>query len=149
MLMAHDFLEKPIPPSDQVRGPAFPGRAPERWAALDVTTIYKICQRTAWQEAQSAGLYRGSAVDHHDGFIHFSTAAQVGETAARHFAGQTDLMLVAVDGSALGSALKWEPSRGGALFPHLYGALPVAGVRWARPLPDEIGGRREIAELDP
>jgi len=95
------------------------------------------------------GLYQGSAVDHRDGFIHFSTAAQVGETAARHFVGQTDLMLVAVDGDALGAALKWEPSRGGALFPHLYGALPVAAVRWARPLPDEIGGQREIAELDP
>jgi uncharacterized protein (DUF952 family) len=116
---------------------------------LGVTTIYKICERTAWQEAQSAGLYRGSAVDRRDGFIHFSAAAQVGETAAKHFAGQTDLMLVAADGDALGAALKWETSRGGALFPHLYGALPVAAVRWARPLPDEVGGRREIAELDP
>jgi uncharacterized protein (DUF952 family) len=114
-----------------------------------VTTIYKICERAAWREAQSAGLYRGSAVDHRDGFIHFSTAAQVAETAAKHFAGQTDLILVAVDGAALGAALKWEPSRGGALFPHLYGALPVAAVHWARPLPDEVGGRREIAELDP
>jgi uncharacterized protein (DUF952 family) len=114
-----------------------------------VTTIYKICERAAWQEAQSAGLYRGSAVDHRDGFIHFSTAGQVAETAAKHFAGQTDLILVAVDGSTLGTALKWEPSRGGALFPHLYGALPVAVVRWARPLPDEVGGRRDIAELDP
>jgi uncharacterized protein (DUF952 family) len=114
-----------------------------------VTTIYKICERAAWRQAQSAGLYRGSAVDHRDGFIHFSTAAQVAETAAKHFAGQTDLILVAVDGAALGAALKWEPSRGGALFPHLYGALPVAAVHWARPLPDEVGGRREIAELDP
>ena len=119
------------------------------WAVCGVTTIYKICERTAWQEAEKHGLYRGSAVDHRDGFIHFSTAAQLGETAARHFAGQTDLMLVAVDGDALGTALKWEASRGGALFPHLHGTLPVAAVRWARPLPDEVRGHRDIAELDP
>lgn len=114
-----------------------------------MTTIYKICERAAWHEAEKLGLYRGSAVDHRDGFIHFSTAAQLGETAARHFSGQTDLMLVAVDGDALGAALKWEASRGGALFPHLHGMLAVAAVRWARPLADEIGGRRDIAELDP
>lgn len=114
-----------------------------------MTTIYKICERTAWQEAERTGAYRGSALDIGDGFIHFSTAAQVGETATKHFAGQTDLMLVAVDGDALGSALKWERSRGGDLFPHLYGALPLKAVRWARPLSDEIGGRREIAELRP
>jgi len=114
-----------------------------------VTTIYKICEWTAWQEAESTGLYRGSAVDHRDGFIHFSTAAQVEETAAKHFAGQTGLMLVAVESAALGAALKWETSRGGALFPHLYGALPVAAVRWARALPEESGGRREIAGLEP
>jgi uncharacterized protein (DUF952 family) len=116
---------------------------------LGVTTIYKICEKAAWQEAQSAGIYRGSAVDHRDGFIHFSAAAQVAETAAKHFAGQTELMLIAVDDTALGAALKWEVSRGGALFPHLYGTLPVAAVRWALPLPDEAGGRREIARLDP
>jgi uncharacterized protein (DUF952 family) len=140
----HRFGLKRPSPADRVA----PKKA-RHWAALGVTSIYKICERAAWQEAESAGLYRGSTVDHRDGFIHFSTAAQVGETAARHFAGQTDLMLVAVDGDALGAALKWEPSRGGALFPHFYGALPVAAVRWARPLPDEVGGRREIAELDP
>jgi uncharacterized protein (DUF952 family) len=116
---------------------------------LDVTTIYKICERAAWQAAESAGLYRGSALDIRDGFIHFSTAAQAGETAAKHFAGQTDLMLIAVDGDALGPALKWETSRGGDLFPHLYAALSLTAVRWARPLPDEIGGRREMAELNP
>jgi uncharacterized protein (DUF952 family) len=112
-----------------------------------VTTIYKICERAAWQAAESAGIYRGSALDIRDGFIHFSSAAQVSETAAKHFAGQIDLMLVAADADALGAALKWEPSRGGALFPHLYAALPLSAVRWARPLPDEVGGRREIAEL--
>jgi uncharacterized protein (DUF952 family) len=114
-----------------------------------VATIYKICERPAWQEAEQAGQYRGSDLDRRDGFIHFSTAEQVGETAAKHFAGQTDLMLVAVDGDALGTALKWERSRGGALFPHLYGALPVAAVRWAKPLADEVAGRRALPELAP
>ncbi len=114
-----------------------------------MTTIYKICEQAAWQAAESAGLYRGSPLDIRDGFIHFSTAAQAGETATKHFAGQTDLMLIAVDGDALGPALKWETSRGGDLFPHLYAALPLTAVRWARPLPDEIGGRREMAELNP
>jgi len=114
-----------------------------------VALIYKICDRTSWQAAEHDGLYRGSAVDARDGFIHFSTAAQLAETTARHFAGQTDLMLVAADGDALGDALKWEPSRGGELFPHLYAALPSAAVRWARPLPDEVDGRRPLPELKP
>jgi uncharacterized protein (DUF952 family) len=114
-----------------------------------VTTIYKICEEAAWRDSEPAGLYRGSAVDARDGFIHFSTAAQVAETAARHFAKQTGLMLVAVDGDALGAALQWEKSRGGDLFPHLYGALPLSSVRWARVLPDEAGGRRALPELQP
>jgi uncharacterized protein (DUF952 family) len=114
-----------------------------------VTTIYKICERAAWQEAERAGIYRGSDADRSDGFIHFSTEAQVAETAARHFAGQKNLMLIAVDGDTLGAALKWERSRGGDLFPHLYAALPAGAVRWARPLPDETDGRRELPELKP
>ena len=114
-----------------------------------MTTIYKICEREAWHVAESEGAFRGSDVDLRDGFIDFSTAGQVVETAAKHFAGQTDLMLVAVDDEALGPILKWETSRGGALFPHLYAALPLSAVRWARALPDETAGRREIAELDP
>ncbi len=85
--------------------------------------IYKICPRSEWQAAVEAGRFRGSAVDLADGYIHFSTADQVGETAAKHFRGQTDLLLIAVDALALGDALKWEPSRGGDLFPHLYGPL--------------------------
>ncbi len=138
--MEHDLFGKPVS--------TFPDHA---WTlgGLGVTTIYKICERAAWQAAKSAGLYRGSALDISDGFIHFSSAAQVSETAAKHFAGQTDLILVAADGDALGAALKWEASRGGAQFPHLYAALPLTAVRWARPLPDEIDGRREIAELMP
>jgi uncharacterized protein (DUF952 family) len=104
------------------------------------TTIYKICERALWREAERAGLFRGAPVDARDGFIHFSTAAQVRETAARHFAGAADLMLIAVEAAALGGALRWEVSRGGDLFPHLYGPLPLAAVLWAKPLP--LGGDR-------
>jgi uncharacterized protein (DUF952 family) len=105
------------------------------------TTIYKICPASLWQEARRAGLFRGAPVDERDGFIHFSTAAQVAETAMKHFAGAADLVLVAVDAGALDAALKWEPSRGGELFPHLYGALPLAAVLWAVPLPLGADGR--------
>jgi uncharacterized protein (DUF952 family) len=97
--------------------------------------IYKICSAAEWRDAEAAGAYRGSAVDHRDGFIHFSTAEQARETAARYFAGQADLVLVAVDVAALGDALRWEPSRGGALFPHLYAELPLAAVTRVAPLP--------------
>jgi uncharacterized protein (DUF952 family) len=98
-------------------------------------TIYKISTAALWREAERAGAFTGAPVDIADGFIHFSTAAQVAETAARHFAGATDLVLVAVDAAALGAALRYEPSRGGALFPHLYGTLPLSAVRWVKPLP--------------
>jgi uncharacterized protein (DUF952 family) len=114
-----------------------------------VATIYKICGRPEWQVAERNGEYRGSEVDTNDGFIHFSSATQTVETAEKHFSGQQDLMLIAVDAAALGAALKWEPSRGGALFPHLYGPLPLAAVRWAKPLPDESGGKRQFPELEP
>jgi uncharacterized protein (DUF952 family) len=103
--------------------------------------IFKICTATEWAEAERAGVYRGSAVDLRDGFIHFSTAEQAPETAARHFAGQRDLVLVAVDANALGERLKWEPSRGGALFPHLYGDLDLQAVRKVEPLPLDAAGR--------
>ncbi len=85
-----------------------------------------------WREAARDGVFRGAPIDLADGYIHFSTAAQVAETAARHFAGATDLVLVAVDAAALGDALRWEPSRGGALFPHLYGTLPLSAVHSRR-----------------
>ncbi len=97
--------------------------------------IYKILKRAEWQMAMETGAFTGSAVDLRDGFIHLSAAAQVVETAARHFAGQEDLMLLAVDEAKLGDALKWEPSRGGALFPHYYGSLPASAVVKADPLP--------------
>jgi uncharacterized protein (DUF952 family) len=113
-----------------------------------VTTIYKICERALWREAELDQEFRGAPVDARDGFIHFSTAAQLAETAAKHFAGASDLMLVAVDAGALGEELRWEISRGGDRFPHLYAPLPLAAVRWARPLPDEIDGRRRMPELD-
>ncbi len=105
-----------------------------------MTPIYKICTASEWAEAERAGVYRGSAVDAKDGFIHFSTAEQAAETAAKWFAGQRDLVLAAVDSDALGDRLKWEPSRGGALFPHLYGELAMNAVRRVDPLPlDETG----------
>ena len=102
--------------------------------------IFKICGTAEWAQAVRDGVFRGLAVDTRDGYIHFSTADQVAETAARHFAGQSDLVLVAVDADALGDKLKWEPSRGGALFPHLYGELPVTAALWVRPLPLDSEG---------
>jgi len=114
---------------------------------MGVTTIYKICAAAAWQEAERAGVFRGSAVDLRDGYIHFSTAAQVAETAAKHFPGERDLVLVAVDAEALGDRLKWEPSRGGALFPHLYGTLDVAAALRVEPLRLGPDGSHLIPEL--
>jgi uncharacterized protein (DUF952 family) len=106
-----------------------------------MTTIYKICTGDEWRDAERAGAYRGSTADRRDGFIHFSTAEQAAETAAKWFAGQHDLVLIAVDAAALGDKLKWELSRGGALFPHLYGDLPLADVRRVDPLPLDASGR--------
>ena len=98
-------------------------------------TIYKICPRALWQEAESAQIFRGSPVDLHDGYIHFSSAEQVAETAAKHFAGQDDLVLVSVNSALLGERLLWETSRGGLLFPHLYGDLDLSAVTKVEPLP--------------
>ncbi|MFO1125481.1 MAG: DUF952 domain-containing protein [Methylocystis sp.] len=93
-----------------------------------MTRIYKLVSRDDWDAVEASGVFNGAAIDIADGFIHFSTAEQVEETAAKYFAGRTDLLLVAVDAAALGEALKWEVSRGGALFPHLYAPLPFAKV---------------------
>lgn len=98
-------------------------------------TIYHVCPADAWAAAGKNGSYRGSDDDLRDGFIHFSIADQVRESVAKHRAGQSGLVILAVSAEALGEALKWEASRGGQLFPHLYGALPPAAVRWVRPLP--------------
>lgn len=105
------------------------------------TLVYKIATREQWDAAVAAGVFRGAPVDVEDGFIHLSTAEQVRETAARHFAGRTDLVLVAMDAAALGDALRLEPSRGGALFPHLHGELAMDAVRSVEPLPLGGGGR--------
>lgn len=99
------------------------------------SVIYKICPEALWRAAEKAGRFDGAPIDLADGYIHFSTGGQARETAAKHFAGQTDLLLVAVEAGALGDALKWEVSRGGALFPHLYAPLELSAVLWARPLP--------------
>lgn len=97
--------------------------------------IFKIFRRAEWDAFRDAGETRGAPVDLADGFIHFSTAGQVVETVARHFASESNLVLVAVDPGALGAALRWEPSRGGALFPHLYGTLKLSDVIWDKSLP--------------
>ena len=110
-------------------------------------TIYKICPASAWREAERQGVYRGSADDARDGFIHFSTPAQVAETARKHFFGQTGLFLIAVDADALGDALRWEPSRGDELFPHLYGELDIGAVTEILDLRARSDGSHDIPEL--
>lgn len=100
-----------------------------------MTLIYKIATADQWQAAEHAGRFEGAPVDLADGFIHFSTAAQTRETAAKHFAGQDGLVLAALDADALGDRLKWEVSRGGDLFPHLYRSFGMDEVVWAKPLP--------------
>lgn len=97
--------------------------------------IYKICHDDEWHHAMSTGAFTGSAIDVQDGFIHLSDASQVKETARRYFTGRPGLVLVAVDPRPLGESLKWEPSRGGALFPHIYGVLPTLAAKWVKPLP--------------
>ncbi len=97
--------------------------------------IYKIVPEALWSEAESTGEFTGAAIDLQDGYIHFSTGEQVADTAKLHFAGQSDLVLVAVDGDALGDGLRFEESRGGDLFPHLYGTLPMRCVLWVKPMP--------------
>ena len=97
--------------------------------------IYKIFRADEWAALQQACETEGAPVDVADGFVHFSTAEQAAETAAKHFAGEADLTLLACDADAMGAALKWEVSRGGAQFPHLYRNLRMTDVLWARPLP--------------
>ena len=106
--------------------------------------IYKISPRHAWLEAQAAGVFTGAPIDLQDGYIHFSAAHQVRETAARHFAGQKDLVLVSVATEVLGDALKWEKSRGGDLFPHLYGNLPTKLVSEVIDMPLQADGSHLI-----
>ncbi|WP_089882926.1 DUF952 domain-containing protein [Citreimonas salinaria] len=97
--------------------------------------IYKILRQDEWDALQAHGETRGAPIDEADGFIHFSTAEQVRETVTKHFAGVEGLLIAALDTDALGDDLKWEPSRGGALFPHLYGPLRLEDILWVQPLP--------------
>lgn len=114
-----------------------------------MTLVYKIVPRDLWRAAETAGEFAGAPVDLADGYIHFSTAEQTRETAAKHFRGQSDLLLVAVEAEALGPALRYEPSRGGALFPHLYAALPLGAVRRVDPIPLAANGGHDFAGLLP
>jgi uncharacterized protein (DUF952 family) len=112
-----------------------------------MAVIYKICPRALWHQAERAGIFRGAPVDLDDGYIHFSSAEQVRETAAKHFAGQDDLLLIAVDTTVLGDALKYEVSRGGELFPHLYAPLDFSAVLWTHTLPLGADGVHQFPDL--
>lgn len=110
--------------------------------------IYKIFRADEWATLRKNGETRGAPIDLSDGYIHFSTAEQAAETAAKHFAGVDDLFLIAVDAAVAGDTLKWEVSRGGAEFPHLYRKLTMADVLWAQPLPLENGAHVFPAGLE-
>jgi uncharacterized protein (DUF952 family) len=114
-----------------------------------LSRIYKILDRPAWDEALASGLFTGSAVDAADGYIHFSTAEQAAETGRRYFSGRADLVLLTVESDTLGDALKWEPSRGGALFPHLYGPLPTERVIAVRAIAMDNDGAPRLDGLEP
>jgi uncharacterized protein (DUF952 family) len=129
--------------ADSGAGAAWKGRG--RVARI----VYKICEAALWRQALAEGAFRGAAADLRDGYIHLSTAAQAPGTAARHFAGAADLVLLAADAEALGDALRWEVSRGGDRFPHLYAELPVGAVLWAVPLPLGADGRHVFPERMP
>lgn len=109
--------------------------------------VFKVCDEAAWAEAKQKGRFEGAPVDLADGYIHFSTATQLAETLAKHFAGQENLVLVAVRTENLGPALRWEPSRGGDLFPHLYEDLQMHHVAWEEPLVLE-NGRHTLPDLE-
>jgi uncharacterized protein (DUF952 family) len=111
--------------------------------------VYKIVATEEWTRAEAAGVFMGASVDLADGFMHFSTAEQAADTAAKWFADRDDLTLAAIDAGSLGEDLRWEPSRGGALFPHLYGPLPLSAVVWSRPLPLGPNGRHVFGSLEP
>ncbi len=123
----------------------FAGYGAAQFSEAKMTTLYKILSRPQWEKARSAGVFEGSEVDISDGFIHLSSPHQVRETAQKHFSGQTDLLLVSVRAETLGETLKWEVSRGGALFPHIYGTLPIGAVIEAVDLPWE-GGSHHFPE---
>jgi uncharacterized protein (DUF952 family) len=111
--------------------------------------VYKIVDRAAWARALTTGVFDGAPVDLADGYIHFSAAGQLRETARKHFAGQGNLLLVAFESDALGPALRWEVSRGGALFPHLYGSLDPKRALWMRVLGQRPDGVPDLEGLVP
>jgi uncharacterized protein (DUF952 family) len=113
-----------------------------------MTLVFKIVATEEWRAAEAAGAFAGSTVDRADGYIHFSTAEQAPETAAKWFANRDDLTLVAIDEASLGADLVWESSRGGAFFPHLYGTLPLSAVVWSRPLPLNPDGRHDFGGME-
>jgi uncharacterized protein (DUF952 family) len=104
-----------------------------------VVLVYKVLSRSEWSEAERDGVFRGSEVDRRDGFIHLSTANQLEKTVSLWFTDRDDLMLVAIRDGRIADALKWEPSRGGVLFPHCYGSLPLECVAWAKPFSSRDG----------
>jgi uncharacterized protein (DUF952 family) len=114
-----------------------------------VARVYKILSADAWEAARRAGRFEGAGIDLADGYIHLSTATQAPETARLYFAGRDGLVLLRIDADALGAALKWEPSRGGQLFPHLYGALDPALVEAATPIALAADGVPQLGELQP
>ena len=140
-------------------GPHDPAKSENSWEipsgpggkrdAKRVRMIYKICPASAWREAERQGVFRGSPVDISDGFIHFSTATQVAETARKHFFGRTGLFLIVVDAEALGDALRWETSRNDELFPHLYGELDLGAVTSILSMHARSDGYHDIPELEP
>lgn len=130
-------------PTDGARAAPHPTDPP---AARQGQPIFHVCRAAEWQAAQAAGAYPGSSQDRADGFIHFSAADQLAASVAKHRAGQEGLVLLTVDPARLGAALRWEPARGGQLFPHLYAPLPLAAVRAARPLPLGADGRHVFPE---
>jgi uncharacterized protein (DUF952 family) len=134
-------------PKSEFRGN--PKRLNNKQELPAVRRIYKICPASAWREAERQGVYRGSADDVRDGFIHFSTASQVAETARKHFFGQTGLFLIEVDADALGQVLRWEHSRNDELFPHLYGELDLGAVLGVLGMRARSDGTHDIPELTP
>ncbi len=109
--------------------------------------LYKVVSLATWETVQLDGVFRGAGIDISDGFIHLSAADQVVETVRKHFAGEQDLLLISVDADALGDDLRWEPSRGGALFPHVYGQINLDAVIDAVPLPLGHDGTHEFPKL--
>jgi uncharacterized protein (DUF952 family) len=142
-----------VPPIRSQPVPEIPGKSQAKQATgrtpEQVRRIYKICSASAWREAERQGVYRGSADDARDGFIHFSTAVQLAETARKHFFGQTGLFLIEVDADALGERLRWERSRHDELFPHLYGELDLGAVIGVLELRARSDGTHDIPELTP